>query len=137
MNEGYKVLAGDAGLAPPTDGRNWFCRIQDQAYELFEWLEDHLHRKNVLLLLSAVFFVYLTATHLEFCVELWERCTQICESLGGLSTVPVALLCIMLTLCGIPVDLLLVWSGALYESMYGPVLGTTVAIAASCVGVYI
>lgn len=76
-------------------------------------------------------------THKAFCVEVWTWCINLFSELGAYAVVPIVLLCIVSTCVGFPVDVWLIWSGAFFESKYGPVTGAIVGIVACCVGVYI
>lgn len=58
------------------------------------------------------------------------------RQLGLLASVPVALLCIVTTVLFIPVDFVLVWSGAVFASSRNAAVGTAIAVVSCCIGVY-
>jgi len=78
--------------------------------------------------------LYLLISHgLE---DLWKACSRESEKLGAFVVIPVAVFCVICTVLGIPVDFLLVGSGAMLGSTHGVINGSALAFAACCIGVY-
>lgn len=111
--------------------------LKECIHEVVECVQDHVGRNEILFLVLVVGLGILGFTHKAFCIDAWARCVNLFSELGPYAVVPIALLCIVSTCVGFPVDVWLLWSGAFFESMYGPVTGAIVGIAACCVGVYI
>lgn len=83
--------------------------------------------------LSLAIFLFV---HKSACMTAWIACQAFMHQLGLFASVPVALLCIVTTVCFIPVDFVLVWSGAVFATFHNAAIGTAIAVVSCCIGVY-
>jgi uncharacterized membrane protein YdjX (TVP38/TMEM64 family) len=120
------------------DEENRFClsNALHHVKDAFVWIHDHIDRNEVAFAVVAIGLAILGFTHQDTCISAWKACTAYFAQLGTFATVPIAVLCIVFTVVGIPVDFVLVWAGAFFQSTHGLVVGASLATAACCVGVY-
>jgi len=105
-------------------------------HEVSVWVHDHVHRKDLTVVVTALLLAIFLFMHKSDCVTAWIECQAFMRQLGFLASVPVAVLCIVTTVFFIPVDFVLVWSGAVFASFHDAAVGTAIAVASCCIGVY-
>jgi uncharacterized membrane protein YdjX (TVP38/TMEM64 family) len=111
--------------------------IKGRMLEVIYFVWDHVGRRELVAVGMVIAIGMFAFAHETLFIETWSRCIRSCSELGVYATVVIVFLCILSTCIGFPVDFFLVWSGAFFESEYGPITGAVVGIFSCCTGVYI
>lgn len=101
------------------------------------WLKDHIGGKEIGLSIVAGSLSVVAFMHQGIFRTAWVMCTAEMAKLGVYATLPTAAMCIIATLVMFPVDFILFWSGAFFQSSQGLLNGTLLGAAACCTGVYL
>mmetsp|Transcript_7003 Transcript_7003/g.12975 ORF Transcript_7003/g.12975 Transcript_7003/m.12975 type:complete len:290 (-) Transcript_7003:96-965(-) len=104
--------------------------------EIFVWIYDHVHTKDIAIAVMALGVATLLFVHKSACVTAWVACAAFMRQLGLLASFPVALLCCVTTVLFIPVDFVLLWSGAVFASFHNAAVGIAIAVVSCSIGVY-